>query len=157
MNIKQIKALAQILAQNDLSALEINEGETHIRLERTVAQSAAQAGAVLVAPPMPAAAAQPAQEAPASVPVEDPGVDFNDVFEAKSPLVGVFYAAPSPGAEPFVRVGSRVKKGDVLCIVEAMKLMNEIQAERDGEIVDICAHDGDVVEFGQTLFKLYER
>ena len=157
MNIKQIKALAQILAQNDLSALEINEGETHIRLERTVAQSAAQAGAVLVAPPMPAAAAQSAQEAPASAPVEDPGVDFNDVFEAKSPLVGVFYAAPSPGAEPFVRVGSRVKKGDVLCIVKAMKLMNEIQAERDGEIVDICAHDGDVVEFGQTLFKLYER
>ena len=157
MNIKQIKALAQILAQNDLSALEINEGETHIRLERTVAQPAAQAGAVLVAPPMPAAAAQGAQEAPASAPVEDPGVDFNDVFEAKSPLVGVFYAAPSPGAEPFVRVGSRVKKGDVLCIVEAMKLMNEIQAERDGEIVDICAHDGDVVEFGQTLFKLYER
>lgn len=157
MNIKQIKALAQILAQNDLSALEINEGETRIRLERTVAQSAAQAGAVLVAPPMPAAAAQSAQEAPASAPVEDPGVDFNDVFEAKSPLVGVFYAAPSPGAEPFVRVGSRVKKGDVLCIVEAMKLMNEIQAERDGEIVDICAHDGDVVEFGQTLFKLYER
>ena len=157
MNIKQIKALAQILAQHDLSALEINEGETHIRLERTVAQPAAQAGAVLVAPPMPAAAAQPAQEAPASAPVEDPGVDFNDVFEAKSPLVGVFYAAPSPGAEPFVRVGSRVKKGDVLCIVEAMKLMNEIQAERDGEIVDICAHDGDVVEFGQTLFKLYER
>ena len=157
MNIKQIKALAQILAQNDLSALEINEGETHIRLERTVAQSAAQAGAVLVAPPMPAAGAQSAQEAPASAPVEDPGVDFNDVFEAKSPLVGVFYAAPSPGAEPFVRVGSRVKKGDVLCIVEAMKLMNEIQAERDGEIVDICAHDGDVVEFGQTLFKLYER
>ena len=157
MNIKQIKALAQILAQNELSALEINEGETHIRLERTVAQPAAQAGAVLVAPPMPAAAAQSAQEAPASAPVEDPGVDFNDVFEAKSPLVGVFYAAPSPGAEPFVRVGSRVKKGDVLCIVEAMKLMNEIQAERDGEIVDICAHDGDVVEFGQTLFKLYER
>ena len=157
MNIKQIKALAQILAQNDLSALEINEGETRIRLERTVAQPAAQAGTVLVAPPMPAAAAQPMQEAPASAPVEDPGVDFNDVFEAKSPLVGVFYAAPSPGAEPFVRVGSRVKKGDVLCIVEAMKLMNEIQAERDGEIVDICAHDGDVVEFGQTLFKLYER
>lgn len=157
MNIKQIKALAQILAQNDLSALEINEGETRIRLERTAAQPAAQAGAVLVAPPMPAAAAQSAQEAPASAPVEDPGVDFNDVFEAKSPLVGVFYAAPSPGAEPFVRVGSRVKKGDVLCIVEAMKLMNEIQAERDGEIVDICAHDGDVVEFGQTLFKLYER
>ena len=157
MNIKQIKALAQILAQNDLSALEINEGETRIRLERTAAQPVAQPGAVALMPPAAAMVAQPAQEAPASAPVDDPGVDFNDVFEAKSPLVGVFYAAPSPGAEPFVRVGSHVKKGDVLCIVEAMKLMNEIQAERDGEIVDICAHDGDVVEFGQTLFKLYER
>ena len=154
MNIKQIKALAQILAQNDLSALEINEGETHIRLERTVAQPAAQAGAVLVAPPMPAAAAQSAQEAPASAPVEDPGVDFNDVFEAKSPLVGVFYAAPSPDAKPFVAVGSKVKKGDIVCIVEAMKLMNEISAEFDGEVVDICVHNGDVVEYGQTLFKL---
>ena len=152
MNIKQIKALAQILAQNDLSALEINEGETHIRLERTVAQPAAQAGAVLVAPPMPAAAAQPAQEAPASAPVEDPGVDFNDVFEAKSPLVGVFYAAPSPGAEPFVRVGSRVKKGDVLCIVEAMKLMNEIAAEEMGTVREICLEDATPVEFGTVLF-----
>lgn len=152
MNIKQIKALAQILAQNDLSALEINEGETHIRLERTVAQPAAQAGAVLVAPPMPAAAAQPAQEAPASAPVEDPGVDFNDVFEAKSPLVGVFYAAPSPGAEPFVRVGSRVKKGDVLCIVEAMKLMNEITAEEMGTVREVCVKDADPVEFGTVLF-----
>ena len=152
MNIKQIKALAQILAQNDLSALEINEGETHIRLERTVAQSAAQAGAVLVAPPMPAAAAQSAQEAPASAPVEDPGVDFNDVFEAKSPLVGVFYAAPSPGAEPFVRVGSRVKKGDVLCIVEAMKLMNEITAEEMGTVREVCLEDATPVEFGTVLF-----
>lgn len=106
---------------------------------------------------MPAAAAQPAQEAPASAPVEDPGVDFNDVFEAKSPLVGRVLRRAFAGRGTVVRAGLAREKGDVLCIVEAMKLMNEIQAERDGEIVDICAHDGDVVEFGQTLFKLYER
>ncbi len=82
-------------------------------------------------------------------------VDFNHVTEVKSPMVGVFYAAPSPDAEPFVQVGSKVKKGDVLCIIEAMKLMNEITAEQDGEIVDICVQNGDVVEYGQTLFKIF--
>ena len=156
MNIKQIKALAQILAQNDLSALEINEGKRASAWSgrpRSPWRNLARVGRATHAGGGRATHA----EAPASAPMDDPGVDFNDVFEAKSPLVGVFYAAPSPGAEPFVRVGSHVKKGDVLCIVEAMKLMNEIQAERDGEIVDICVHDGDVVEFGQTLFKLYER
>jgi acetyl-CoA carboxylase biotin carboxyl carrier protein len=69
--------------------------------------------------------------------------------------VGVFYAAPAPEAEAFVKVGDKVKKGDVLCIVEAMKLMNEITSTHDGEIVDICITNGAVVEFGQTLFKLY--
>ena len=83
------------------------------------------------------------------------GVDFNDIIEVKSPLVGVFYASPAPDAEPFVKVGDKVKKGDVLCIVEAMKLMNEITASHDGEIVDVCIQNGSVVEFGQTLFKLY--
>lgn len=71
-----------------------------------------------------------------------------------SPMVGVFYSAPSPQSKPFVEVGSRVKKGDVLCIVEAMKLMNEITAELDGEIVEVCAASGDVVEYGQTLFRI---
>ena len=74
--------------------------------------------------------------------------------EVKSPMVGVFYNAPSPEAEPFVRIGDTVKKGDVLCILEAMKLMNEITAEHDGKITDICAKNGDVVEFGQVLFKI---
>jgi acetyl-CoA carboxylase biotin carboxyl carrier protein len=107
---------------------------------------------------MPVAPA-PAQIAiPEPEPVEktqDVGVDFNDIIEVKSPLVGVFYAAPSPEAEPFVKVGDRIKKGEVLCVVEAMKLMNEITATHDGEIVDICITNGAVVEFGQTLFKLY--
>ena len=71
-----------------------------------------------------------------------------------SPMVGVFYASPSPTDPPFVTVGSKVKKGDVLCIIEAMKLMNEITAEEDGEIIDICAGNGSVVEYGQILFKM---
>lgn len=74
--------------------------------------------------------------------------------EIKSPMVGVFYTAASPEEAPFVSVGSRVKQGDVICIVEAMKLMNEIVAERDGEIVEICASNGEIVEYGQLLFRM---
>ena len=128
MNIKQIRELAQIAAENGLSAIEIAEGENRVRIERAVSAPAAEA--------------------------EETNVDFNRTREIKSPMVGVFYAAPSPDAKPFVEVGSKVKKGDVVCIVEAMKLMNEISAEFDGEVVDVCVHNGDVVEYGQTLFKL---
>ena len=74
--------------------------------------------------------------------------------ELKSPMVGVVYIAPEPGAEPFVQIGSRVKKGQTLCILEAMKLMNEFTAPEDGEIVDICVTDGQLAEYGQVLFKL---
>ena len=70
-------------------------------------------------------------------------------------MVGVFYVAPSPGAEPFVHVGSKVKKGETLCILEAMKLMNEVVAECDGEIAEFCANDGDLVEYGRVLFRIY--
>ncbi len=70
-------------------------------------------------------------------------------------MVGVFYAAPAPGAEPFVHVGSKVKKGETLCVIEAMKVMNEVTAEADGEIVDICVKDGDLVEYGCCLMKIY--
>ncbi len=149
MNIKQIRELAQILSENELSALEFTEGETRIRMERGAGQpTAVQAAESAVKSEAPAAV-KSAVEAE-----RDAGVDFNNLTEVKSPLVGVFYSAPSPEAEPFVKVGSAVKKGDVLCIVEAMKLMNEIAAEQDGTVVDICAHNGDIVEFGQTLFKL---
>ena len=74
--------------------------------------------------------------------------------EVKSPMVGTFYSAPSPKDEPYVKVGDKVKKGDVLCVVEAMKLMNEIESEFDGEIVEICVKNEDMVEYGTTLFKI---
>ena len=146
MNVKQIRELAQIARENGLSAIEITEGESHVRIERATAPAPAAA---------PAPVAAPVEAAPAAAPAhEETNVDFNRAREIKSPMVGVFYAAPSPDAKPFVEVGSRVKKGDVVCIVEAMKLMNEIAAEFDGEVVDICVRNGEVVEFGQTLFKL---
>ena len=147
MNIRQIRELAQIVRENGLSALEISENDNKIRIE-------CARGEVVVATPAPAAAPTPAMEAPAPVIREEAAVDFNRVHEIKSPMVGVFYASPSPDAKPFVEVGQKVKKGDVVCIIEAMKLMNELTADQDGEVVDICVSNGDVVEYGQPLFKL---
>lgn len=144
MKIDDIRALAAIMSESGLSAIEIDECGSHLKLERAAAPAAAA--------PKPAPA--PEVRAPEAA-HDDRGVDFNDVVEIKSPLVGVFYVSPSPDAEPYVKIGDHVKKGDVLCIVEAMKLMNEITATQDGEIVDICVQSGNVVEYGQVLFKLY--
>ncbi len=154
MKINDIKALAELVSKNNLSALEYSEGETHLRIEnapRTVTVAPAVEAALPAAPAAPAAA--PAVEA-APVAAADAGADFNAAKMVTSPMVGVFYASPSPTDPPFVTVGSKVKKGDVLCIIEAMKLMNEITAEEDGEIIDICATNGSVVEYGQILFKM---
>ena len=149
MNIKQIRQLVGILKESGLGVIEITEGESKIRLE--AAQQASPAVVMAAAAPSPSASS-PAVPAAPTAPA---GVDFNDMTEIKSPMVGVFYTAPSPESDPFVTVGKRIKKGDVLCIIEAMKLMNEIVAEEDGEIVDICVANGDIVEYGQTLFKLF--
>ncbi|MCI1965918.1 MAG: acetyl-CoA carboxylase biotin carboxyl carrier protein [Oscillospiraceae bacterium] len=137
MDLEQVRALAQILTEHDLSVLELSSGEDRIKLERRPA-----------AVPM-----QP-------VPVQSPAAQgtctqeqaVQNGTEIQSPMVGVFYAAPSPDAEPFVKVGSHVKKGDVLCVIEAMKLMNEVNAEQDGTIQKICVQNEEVVEYGQTLF-----
>lgn len=147
MNIKQIRELAKIVRENGLSALEVSENETRIRIE--CAQKIVSEPSVQMVAQAEETAAQPVY-----VPQEEAPVDFNRMREIKSPMVGMFYAAASPDAKPFVEVGSKVKKGDVVCIIEAMKLMNEITADFDGEIVDICVQNGDVVEYGQPLFKL---
>ena len=145
MNIENVKALAEVLKANGLTKLEVCEGETKILLEK-------EASAV----PVYAGDSPAMQTVTTAMPSEKTEVlDFNHIKEVKSPIVGVFYAASAPDAEPFVVMGSKVKKGDVLCIVEAMKLMNEITAETDGEIVDICVKNDDIVEFGQVLFKIY--
>lgn len=148
MKISDIKALAELVRKNNLSALDLSEGELHIRIENAPAPQSApapEAAAPQEAAPVPA---------PAPVPAVDNGPDFGAARMIVSPMVGVFYASPSPDDPPFVKVGQKVHKGDVLCIIEAMKLMNEITAEEDGEIIDVCAANGSVVEYGQTLFKL---
>ena len=167
MNIEEIRALAELVQASDLTALEVSEGNLRIRLERQRPAEVQEPLRLTLplekAPALPQAPAQVQAPAPAQpqpqlappLPSNGPGVDFNRLTEVKSPMVGVFYAARSPEAQPFVAVGDRVKKGDTLCILEAMKLMNEIQAEQDGEIVDICAQNGQMVEYGQTLFKIY--
>ncbi len=145
MNIENIKLLAEILKAGGLTKIEVTEGETKILLEKAV-------------PDYPKAA--PAAKAPAlntAEPTETKTatLDFNKIIEVKAPIVGVFYASSSPDTAPFVSVGSKVKKGDILCIIEAMKLMNEITAECDGEIADICIKNGEIAEYGQILFKMY--
>ncbi len=141
MKLQFIKDLASLMEEKALNLIEIKEENTCVRIERNIAP--ANAGITI------------AQQ---SV-VEKVDVANNTKIEIKndgqavtSPMVGVFYAAPSPEAAAYVTLGSKVKKGDVLCIIEAMKLMNEITSEQDGTITQICIKNGDVVEFGQTLF-----
>ena len=157
MNIQEIRELAKIMQETGLTSVHLTEGALDIKMERggavvsTVSPVPMPVEAAVLPQPIPAPAVQqPVEEAPAAS-----SIDFNHITEVKSPMVGVFYAAPSPDAQPYVQVGSKVKKGDVLCIIEAMKLMNEITAEQDGEIVDICVNSGEVVEYSQTLFKIF--
>lgn len=157
MNIQEIRELAKIMQETGLTAMHLTEGALDIQMERSAAGVSVQSPAPVMLetapvpqPAVPMAAPMPVEETPAAS-----SIDFNHITEIKSPMVGVFYAAPSPDAQPYVQVGSKVKKGDVLCIIEAMKLMNEITAEQDGEIVDICVNSGEVVEYSQTLFKIF--
>jgi acetyl-CoA carboxylase biotin carboxyl carrier protein len=148
MNIDEIRQLVQILTESGLSCIEVTQGDTKIRLEREVTIQAAAAYAAPTPLPVVAPIAHVGPEG-------EQVVDFNRVREIKSPMVGLFYPAPAPGKQPFVSKGSKVSKGDVLCIIEAMKMMNEIIAEEDGTLIDICAQEGQLVEFSQVLFKIF--
>ncbi len=154
MDIKEIKALSQIFTAANLTNLEIEEEGIKIKMERQAPVVAAAPAAAMPVAVTTSAALPFAEGDTASAVKEEAVVDFNRMTEIKSPMVGVFYAAPSPDAPPYVKRGDQVKKGDVLCIIEAMKLMNELVAEQDGEIADICVENGQVVEFGQTMFKI---
>ncbi len=140
-DIEYVEKLAKVLADNSLTEISLEDGEQAITLRKEVMGVAAPV-AVAQAP-------QQVQTAPVSSPVEQKEVKKGKPLT--SPMVGTFYSAPSPDAEPFVKVGQTVKEGDVVCIVEAMKLMNEIEAEFAGKITEICVSDGQPVEFGQVL------
>ena len=143
-DIEYIEKLAKVLADNSLTAISLEDGEQAITLRNEVVGVAA---APVVAAPV--AQPQTAQPAQTSAPAEQKEVKKGKPLT--SPMVGTFYSAPSPDAAPFVKVGQTIKEGDVVCIVEAMKLMNEIETEFSGKIVEICVQDGQPVEFGQVL------
>ncbi|HOJ47769.1 MAG TPA: acetyl-CoA carboxylase biotin carboxyl carrier protein [Bacillota bacterium] len=149
MDIKKIDALARIMNKNGLTELKVSEGDFKLSMRRASGVAAEQPAAQL---PQPQPVEKPLEQKEKS---ETKSASFSGLTEVTAPLAGVFYAAPAPDAEPFVKVGDKVKKGDVLCIIEAMKIMNEITADRDGEIADICVKNEQIVEYGQTLFTMY--
>ena len=148
MDLRKLKKLIDLVEESGIAEIEVTEGEEKVRITRTIAAQPAYAAAAPVAAPasVPAAAAVPGA-APASAPAAR---DLSDA--QKSPMVGTFYRAPSPNAKPFVEVGQSVKAGDTLCIIEAMKLMNEIEAEKSGVIKEILVENATPVEYGEPLF-----
>ena len=156
MDLRKIKKLIEMLEESNLSELEIREGEETVRLSRhpTGMPMPAYAPAPMVAAPMPppvaATAAGVATAAPAAG--EDPEAALPAGQIVRSPMVGTYYAAPSPGAEPFVRIGQAVKKGDTLATIEAMKMFNPIEADAAGTVVAIVCENGQPVEFDQPMF-----
>lgn len=156
MDSKRLAEIADVMEDRGLTRVRVEEPDgTAVELERA---SAAQPVAVpmpmpsamaapVAAPAAAPAAPEPAAQAPAAAP-ELKGAEIT------APMVGVFYAAPAPGDEPFVHVGSKVKAGETLCIIEAMKVLNEVTAEADGEVLEICVADGDLVEFGSCLMRI---
>ena len=148
MDLRKLKKLIDLVEESGIAEIEVTEGEEKVRITRTTA-----AAAPIYAAPAPAAAAPaapvaaPAAAAPAAAPAA------RDLSNAqKSPMVGTFYRAPGPNAAAFVEVGKQVKAGDTLCIIEAMKLMNEIEAEKSGVVKEILVENGTPVEYGEPLF-----
>ena len=156
MDSKRLAEIADVMEDRGLTRVRVEEPDgTAVELERT---SAAQPVAVPM--PMPSAMAAPVAAPTAAPAAPEPAVQAPAVApepmgaEVTAPMVGVFYAAPAPGDEPFVHVGSKVKAGETLCIIEAMKVLNEVTAEADGEVLEICVADGDLVEFGSCLMRI---
>lgn len=146
MDIRKVKKLIEMLEESSLAEIEIKEGEESIRISR--ASSVAAPTQVVSAAPV--AAAAPAANTTSDPAPAEPAV--NNANAVTSPMVGTFYRASSPDASPFVEVGSQVTVGDTLCIIEAMKMMNEIEAEKSGTVKAILKENGQPVEFGEALF-----
>ena len=165
MNIKDLKDIVKLMKDNKINELEYEEDGTKIKLKRGNVTRASKDSNVVhqvpvampqVAQPVaPASApAQPPAETGSQPPAKEKEEDDPNVVSVRSPMVGTFYAAPAPNAQPFVKVGQEVNVDDTLCIIEAMKLMNEIKAEVKGTVVEILVSNGQAVEFDQPMFKI---
>ena len=155
MDIRKVKKLIELLEESGISEIEISEGEESVRISRypkpgTVTMT--QAPVAAPAPAAPAAAPPPAAAAAAQEAVPPP-IRGQQVT---APMVGTFYSGPAPGSKPFVEIGTEVKPGDTLCVIEAMKMMNQIESEFAGRVVSILVENGSPVEFGQPLFVIEE-
>ncbi len=161
-DLNYIKKLLKILETGEINEIEIEEEGTRVRVVKSRAQDSQPAQMITysappqviapqqIAPAAPAAqTSQPKAEEKKEVPAAPPG---KDLIEIRSPIVGTFYRAPSPNADPYVQVGQQVSKGNVLCIIEAMKLMNEIECEYEGKVVKMMVENGQPVEYNQVLF-----
>jgi len=151
LDIRKVKKLIELLEESGIAEIEIKEGEEAVRISRmpTGQMFTHMQPAIMQAPP--AAVAPPVAALPATSGAPAPARRTNEHVVA-APMVGTFYGAASPGAKPFVEIGSEVKEGQVLCIIEAMKMMNQIESDKAGKITAIMATNGDPVEFGQPLF-----
>ena len=154
MNQKELKELIEFLKEQDIAEFELERGDVKVRIKRGMPVAIAPAALTISAPTVPAAAiASPALPSVAP-PSKSPDEGLHQV---KSPIVGTFYESPSPGSPPFVKAGDTVEAGQVLCIIEAMKLMNEIEADASGEVVKRLVNNGQPVEYGQPLFSIRPR
>lgn len=148
MDLRKLKTLIDLVSESGVAELEITEGEDRVRIvNRNGAAPVQVHQPVTVAQPMPVPV-----PAPEAAPAPAPAAPQQTGTSLTSPMVGTFYRAPSPGADPFVKVGDTVKKGQVVCIIEAMKLLNEVEADMDGTVKEVCVENGQPVEFGQSLF-----
>ena len=151
MDIRKVKKLIELLEESGVAEIEIKEGEESVRISRqSLASQAMMAAPAAFAPPPPIPAIAPA--AIAEAPAAEPAAETIEGHAIKSPMVGTFYRAPSPGASSFVEVGQTVSAGDTLCIIEAMKLLNQIEADKAGTVKAILVENGQPVEYDQPLF-----
>ena len=148
MDVRKVKKLIELLEASEIAEIEISEGEDSVRISRYSTAVSANT----LAPNTPAPATSMPHFGTAEVPTTPPTETGKHTHETKSPMVGTFYSGPTPGAKPFVEIGTEVMIGDTLCIIEAMKMMNQIEADSSGRIVSILVENGAPVEFGQVLF-----
>ncbi len=154
MNQKELKELIEFLKEQDIAEFELERGDVKVRIKRGTPVAIAPATLPISLPTVSAAATAPPATPSAAPPSKSPDEGLHQV---KSPIVGTFYESPSPGSPPFVKPGDTVETGQVLCIIEAMKLMNEIEADVSGEVVKRLVNNGQPVEYGQPLFSIRPR
>lgn len=151
MDFNEIRKLVKLVEGAGITSLEIEEGELQIRIEKAAPVYSSPAP---MAPAAPYAVQAPPAAPPAAAPVAAPEAPASNLIEVRAPMVGTYYQAPNPESEPFVRVGDSIRPGQTLCILEAMKIMNEIEAEVSGRIAEILIENGQPVQFDQVLYRI---